>query len=63
MSADVFYLTSEVAERLRLPEHTVRRVARDNGIGFLVSRRLGYRFTDADVAALVAALRAKPAAS
>lgn len=57
------YLTSEVAERLRLPEFTVRRLAREHEIGFLVSRRNGYRFTEADVAALIETLRTKPAAS
>lgn len=61
MTADVYLLTSEVAERLRLPERTVRRLAHAHKIGFLVSPRSGYRFTEDDIAALVDKLREQQA--
>lgn len=62
--ADVIYLASEVAEKLRVPEATVRRLALAHDIGLRVGSRNGtVRFTESDYEALVEALRAKPAAS
>lgn len=52
--------TAEVASRLDLSPRKVREVAIAKGIGFNAGGRAGYRFSAADVEALVEAM--KPAA-
>lgn len=52
--------TRDVAARLRVSEVTVPRLARRHGIGSYVGGRAGWRFTEADVTALLEALRPAP---
>ena len=53
----------EVAERLKLSEFQVRRLAHAHRIGINVGGSVGYRFTEDDIAALVDALRTQREAS
>lgn len=51
------YTTAEVAERLRCSARKIRTVAAQNGIGIELGGRAGFRYTEADVAAIIDALR------
>ncbi|HKY58334.1 MAG TPA: helix-turn-helix domain-containing protein [Aeromicrobium sp.] len=50
----------EVAELLRCSSRTVRERARQFGIGADFGGRIGWRFTDEDVQALLVAMRPQP---
>lgn len=54
--------TADVGEQLRCHPQTIARHALRLGIGVNLGGRAGYRFTEADVAALREALRPKPIA-
>lgn len=47
----------EVAEVFRCSGRKIATVAKNNGIGMQLAGRAGWRFTDADVAALREAMR------
>lgn len=51
--------TSEVAAELRLSERKITDLAAKHGIGANAGGRAGYRFSEADVLALWAAMRPK----
>lgn len=56
------YTAAEVAEKMRCSKRKVTATATANGIGANLGGRAGFRFNEADVAALWEAMRPRPVA-
>lgn len=57
MSTDYPHSTADVAAKIGCHPGTVRRRTKELGLGIDVAGRAGYRFSDADIEALVESMR------
>lgn len=53
----ITHTTAEVAARLRVGPRKIRKVAQELGVGLDMKGRAGWRYTEADVEAIMDALR------
>lgn len=61
MTTSTVLTAAQVSERLQCSTRKVRAEAVRHGIGFNVGGSAGFRFTEADVTALIDAMRLAPA--